>query len=102
MTPLNHQQKQGVNVICNTLDVVNDRYYINFDKLEVQIKENKPKLMMFCTPHNPSGRIWTIEEMTRVATICKENNVILVADEVHAEHIHYGTFNSILKIGKEL
>lgn len=47
MTPLNHQQKQGVNVICNTLDVVNDRYYINFDKLEVQIKENKPKLMMF-------------------------------------------------------
>lgn len=100
--PLNHQQKQGVNVICNTLDVVNDRYYINFDKLEVQIKENKPKLMMFCTPHNPSGRIWTIEEMTRVATICKENNVILVADEVHAEHIHYGKFNSILKIGKEL
>lgn len=57
---------------------------------------------MFCTPHNPSGRIWTIEEMTRVATICKENNVILVADEVHAEHIHYGKFNSILKIGKEL
>ncbi len=102
MTPLNHQQKQGVNVICNTLDVVNDRYYINFDKLEVQIKENKPKLMMFCTPHNPSGRIWTIEEMTRVATICKENNVILVADEVHAEHIHYGKFNSILKIEKEL
>ncbi|HBF2414883.1 TPA: PatB family C-S lyase [Clostridioides difficile] len=95
-------KKQGVNVICNTLDVVNDRYYINFDKLEVQIKENKPKLMMFCTPHNPSGRIWTIEEMTRVATICKENNVILVADEVHAEHIHYGKFNSILKIGKEL
>ncbi|HGM1124601.1 TPA: MalY/PatB family protein [Clostridioides difficile] len=95
-------KKQGVNVICNTLDVVNDRYYINFDKLEVQIKENKPKLMMFCTPHNPSGRIWTIEEMTRVATICKENNVILVADEVHAEHIHYGKFNSILKIEKEL
>ncbi|MGO1041433.1 MalY/PatB family protein [Clostridioides difficile] len=95
-------KKQGVNVVCNILDVINDRYYINFDRLESQIKENKPKLMMFCTPHNPSGRIWSIEEMTKVATICKENNVILVADEVHAEHIHYGEFNSILKLEREL
>lgn len=95
-------KKQGVNVINNTLNVFGNRYYINFDLLESQIKEYKPKLMMFCTPHNPSGRIWTIEEMSKVARICKENNVLLIADEVHAEHIHFGEFNSILKIDDEL
>lgn len=95
-------KKQGVKVINNTLDVIDNRYYINFGLLESQIKEHRPKLMMFCTPHNPSGRIWTIEEMSKVARICKENNVILIADEVHAEHIHYGKFNSILKIEDEL
>lgn len=95
-------KKQGVNVISNTLDVVDNRYYINFQSLEFQIKEHKPKLMMFCTPHNPSGRIWTVEEMNKVATICKNNDVLLIADEVHAEHIHYGEFKSILNIEKEL
>lgn len=95
-------KKQGVKVISNTLDVVDNRYYINFKNLEAQIKHHKPKLMMFCTPHNPSGRIWSIEEMNKVARICMENNVVLVADEVHAEHIHYGQFNSILKIEDRL
>ncbi|MGL4912968.1 MAG: MalY/PatB family protein [Romboutsia sp.] len=95
-------KKQGVNVISNTLDVIDNRYYINFETLETQIKEHKPKLMMFCTPHNPSGRIWSVEEMSKVARICKDNGVALIADEVHAEHIHYGEFNSILKIEDEL
>ncbi|MGL5346681.1 MAG: MalY/PatB family protein [Peptostreptococcaceae bacterium] len=95
-------KKQGVNVIKNTLDVVDNRYCINFEKLEQQIKENNPKLMLFCTPHNPSGRIWSIEEIEKVAKICKENNVILVADEVHAEHIHFGKFESIFKLDDEL
>lgn len=95
-------KKQGVNVIKNTLDLVDNRYYINFEKLEQQIKENNPKLMLFCTPHNPSGRIWSIEEIEKVAKICKENNVILVADEVHAEHIHFGKFESIFKLDDEL
>ncbi len=95
-------KKQGVNVIKNTLDIVDNRYYINFGKLEEQIKEYNPKLMLFCTPHNPSGRIWSIEEIRRVAKICKENDVVLVADEVHAEHIHFGKFESILKLEDEL
>lgn len=95
-------KKQGVNIIKNTLDIVDNRYYINFEKLEQQIKEYKPKLMLFCTPHNPSGRIWTLDEIKKVAKICKDNDVILVADEVHAEHIHFGKFESILKLDNEL
>ncbi|WGX75085.1 PatB family C-S lyase [Paraclostridium bifermentans] len=95
-------KKQGVNVIYNTLDIVDNRYYINFETLEKQIKAYKPKLMLFCTPHNPSGRIWSLEEIRKVAKLCKENGVILVADEVHAEHIHFGKFESILKLEDDL
>lgn len=95
-------KKQGVKVIKNTLDVIDNRYYINFDRLEKQIKEHKPKLMLFCTPHNPSGRIWTLEEIEKVAKLCLDNGVILVADEVHAEHIHFGKFESIFKLSDEL
>lgn len=95
-------KKQNVNVIANTLEVVDGRYMINFDTLEEQIKANKPKLMLFCTPHNPSGRIWSLEEISRVAQICKAHDVILVADEVHAEHIHYGQFESVFKLEAEL
>lgn len=95
-------KKKGVKVIKNTLDIIDNRYYINFDRLEKQIKEHKPKLMLFCTPHNPSGRIWTLEEIEKVAKLCLDNDVILVADEVHAEHIHFGKFESIFKLSDEL
>lgn len=57
--------------------------------------------MMFCILYNLFGRIWIIEEMIRVVIICKENNVILVVDEVYVEYIYYGKFNLIFKIGKE-
>lgn len=94
--------KHGVNVVKNTLEVRDNRYYINFETLEAEIQEHKPKIMLFCTPHNPSGRIWSLDEIRQVAEICKRHNVVLVADEVHAEHIHYGTFESVLKLEDDL
>ncbi|MGL5677321.1 MAG: MalY/PatB family protein [Cellulosilyticaceae bacterium] len=95
-------KKQGVNVIKNTLKLVDNRYFIDFETLDAQMKEHKPKLMFFCTPHNPSGRIWSLEEIRQVAQLCKQNGVILVADEVHAEHIHYGKFESVLHLEEAL
>lgn len=90
--------RQGVNRIYNSLMLNHDRYYIDFESLKKQLEEYKPKLYLFCSPHNPSGRIWSIEELQNVAKLCEENNTILIIDEVHAEHIHYGKFNSILKL----
>ncbi|MBU3191522.1 MalY/PatB family protein [Clostridium bowmanii] len=91
-------KKQGVNRIYNSLIITSGRYYIDFQTLESQLKEFKPKLYLFCSPHNPSGRIWSMEEMSEVASLCKENNTILIVDEVHGEHIHYGEFHSALKL----
>lgn len=90
--------RQGVNRIYNSLLEVNGRYEIDFQSLKCQLEQYRPKLYLFCSPHNPSGRIWSIEELEKIATLCKKTDTILVVDEVHAEHIHYGRFKSILKL----
>ena len=91
-------KKQGVKRIYNSLTIVDNRYYIDFQKLELLLKKHRPKLYLFCSPHNPSGRIWSMQEMSEVARLCVENNTILIVDEVHGEHIQYGVFHSILKL----
>lgn len=65
------------------LELKDGQYHINFEIFEEKIKGCK--LFLFCHPHNPGGRVWTREELQKVATICAQNNVIVVADEIHAD-----------------
>lgn len=65
------------------LELKEGQYHINFDIFEERIKGCK--LFLFCHPHNPGGRVWTREELQKVAAICAQNNVIVVADEIHAD-----------------
>ena len=65
------------------LDLKDGQYHINFEVFEEKIKGCK--LFLFCHPHNPGGRVWTREELQKVAAICAQNNVIIVADEIHAD-----------------
>ena len=65
------------------LELKDGQYHINFEVFEEKIKGCK--LFLFCHPHNPGGRVWTREELQKVATICAQNNVIIVADEIHAD-----------------
>lgn len=65
------------------LELKEGQYHINFDVFEERIKGCK--LFLFCHPHNPGGRVWTREELQKVAAICAQNNVIVVADEIHAD-----------------
>lgn len=65
------------------LELKDGQYHINFKLFEKKIKGCK--LFLFCHPHNPGGRVWTREELKKVATICAQNNVIIVADEIHAD-----------------
>jgi cystathionine beta-lyase len=91
-------KKQEVKRIYNSLKLVAGRYYIDFENLKSQLEKYKPKLYLFCSPHNPSGRIWSLEEMKEVVRLCRENDTIVIADEVHGEHIQYGEFHSTLKL----
>lgn len=62
-------------------------YSIDFDALENAIATERPRLFLFCNPHNPSGRVWTLDELRRVAELCRRYDVILLSDEVHCEFV---------------
>lgn len=70
-------------LVNSPLELIDGKYQINFEKLEQDIKGCK--LFLFCHPHNPGGRVWTREELEKVAHICHKNNVIIVSDEIHAD-----------------
>lgn len=63
-------------------------YTIDFEKFEELIIENSVKVFVFCSPHNPVGRVWTREELTRIGEICLKHNVIIIADEIHEDFVY--------------
>lgn len=63
---------------------------LDFDNLERLCANPQNKLLLLCNPHNPTGRVWTTEELQRISSICKRHGVIVVADEIHCEIVHPG------------
>jgi cysteine-S-conjugate beta-lyase len=62
-------------------------YHIDFDQFELAVHSGVSKTAMFllCNPHNPTGQVYTPEELSHMATICLENDVIICSDEIHSE-----------------
>ena len=77
-------------MIENSLVKVDGHFEIDFEQLERDIVENDVKLYVFCSPHNPGGRVWTKEELTKVADLCQKHGVLLVSDEIHQDLALYG------------
>ena len=77
-------------VVNNSL-VYKDGYYeIDFVDFEEKIVSNNVKLFVLCSPHNPVGRVWKKEELLNIGDICLKHNVIVVADEIHADFVYPG------------
>ncbi len=76
--------------IENDLVYENGKYSINFDDLEQKAADPKVKLMLLCNPHNPVGRVWTKEELTRIGDICLRHSVVVVSDEIHCDLVYPG------------
>lgn len=72
----------------NELIYKDNTYYIDFDDLEKRAADPGAKLLLLCNPHNPSGRVWTYNELSRIFDICKRNNVIVISDEIHCELVY--------------
>lgn len=68
----------------------NGKYSIDFEDLKRRAQDPKAKLMIMCSPHNPVGRVWTAEELQKVAEICYENHVVVICDEIHSDLIYKG------------
>lgn len=72
---------------------------INYDAFEQAAKNEKNKILIFCNPHNPLGKIWLEEDLKRIAKICEENKLIILSDEIHGDILLFGSSqNSFLKI----
>ncbi len=80
VSAIKHQHRK---VLDNTLVLKNGHYEIDFEDFESKAKE--AKLFLFCSPHNPTGRVWKKEELEKIAHICKKYDVIIISDEVHAD-----------------
>ncbi len=80
----------GRTLVNNPLIYNEGTYSIDFEDFETKIIESSVKLFILCNPHNPVGRVWTREELTRLGDICKKHGVTVVADEIHADFIYNG------------
>ncbi len=72
-------------MVSNDLVYENGRYRIDFQDFEEKIIKENVKLFILCNPHNPVGRVWTQEELTRLGDICYKHHVVVVSDEIHGD-----------------
>lgn len=78
-------------VVVNSPLINHDGFYeMNFEEFEQKIIDNKVKVFILCSPHNPVGRVWTTEELTRIGEICLKHNVLVISDEIHSDFIYEG------------
>lgn len=81
-------KNNGCEVLENPLTYNDGIYTMDFDDLERKAADSKAKLMLLCNPHNPTGRVWTREELLHLNDICMRNGVMVLADEIHCELVY--------------
>lgn len=77
-------------VVLNPLISKNGHYEIDFDDLEKKLADPKNKLLLFCSPHNPVGRVWSRDELTKVYDLCQKYEVDVLSDEIHNDLVYEG------------
>lgn len=83
-------RNNGCEIMSNPMRRTADTYEMDFDALERCAADPRAKVMLLCNPHNPAGRVWTPDELTRLGNICLRNGVTVVADEIHCELVYQG------------
>lgn len=88
-TPVYHTFHHVINnnnriIIENKLKRINDSYEIDYDNLDALFARGH-KVMILCSPHNPVGRIWSKEEISKVIEIAKKHNAFVIIDEIHSD-----------------
>jgi len=82
------------------LKVEDGRFEIDFEVLEQLLAEPETKLLLFCNPQNPGGRVWSEQELRQLVELCSENGVVLFSDEIHSDIVYPPQqHNSLLGIG---
>lgn len=89
----------GLELVTSDLVLKDGDYQIDFDDLRQKAEDEKVKLCIFCSPHNPTGRVWRDDELEKFAKICLENEVQIISDEIHCDLLRVGAkFTPLAKL----
>ncbi|WP_027178500.1 MalY/PatB family protein [Maridesulfovibrio bastinii] len=78
-------------------------YTMDLEDFERKIIDNDVKMFILCSPHNPVGRVWTREELEKVAEICLKHNVLVISDEIHSDLLFFGNEHTpFMNISEEI
>lgn len=88
-------EAQKRRVVSNPLVFENGKYRIDFEDFERKIVSENVRLFLFCSPHNPGGRVWTREELEEICRICLAHDVTVVSDEIHCDILFEGRRHTV-------
>lgn len=88
--PVYYPFMEGINnngrkIVNNQLIENDGKYEVDYEDLENKLKNKENKLMIISNPHNPVGKSFTKEELSKIGKLCVENDVILISDEIHSD-----------------
>ncbi|AMW32130.1 cystathione beta-lyase [Fervidobacterium changbaicum] len=94
-------ENNGRRLVENRLILKDGKWVMDYEGLERSI-DKRTKMIVISNPHNPVGRVWTFDELSKLYEIAKRHNILIVSDEIHADIIYEpNSFTSFLKVGKE-
>lgn len=79
----------GRKMVENPLVIKDGRYTFDFENLK-QIIDPQTKLLILCSPHNPGGMVWKMDELAELSRICVENGIVIISDEIHSDLVFTG------------
>lgn len=102
--PFSYAIEDNGRVISNNSLILKDgRYEIDFEDLEKRLADADTHLMILCNPHNPTGRVYTPQELKTMGELCLKHHVTLFSDEIHADFIYKGhTHTSVASLSPEI
>ena len=92
----------GRELVSSDLILDNNRYTIDFQDFEQKIIDHNIKLFLLCNPHNPGGRVWSLNELKQLGDICCRHHVIVVSDEIHNDIVWNENHTVFANVSKEL
>lgn len=94
----NHRQ-----LVRSRLIEKNNKFVMDYEDMEKKIIEQNVKVIILCNPHNPGGRVWTKEELTKLSALCLKHHLLLFSDEIHQDLVFSSSqFTSMLNVDEEL
>jgi aminotransferase/cystathionine beta-lyase len=96
-------ERNGRRLVKNPLVLTGQSFVIDYEDLERKARDPQNKILLFCSPHNPTGRVWRREELAKIGEICLRNHVLIISDEIHFDLIMPGHKQTVFaNVSKEL